>query len=48
MIEPAPGGGEMVILGPESRYVIHAWLDEQGKVAAGCRRDGKAGSEEGR
>jgi hypothetical protein len=48
VVEPAPGGGEMVILGPESLYVIHAWLDEQGKVGAGCRRDAAARAEEGR
>ena len=39
----APGGGEMVILGPESRYVTRAWRDAAGRVRAGCARDtGKA------
>ncbi len=38
-IQPAPGGGEMVILGPESRYVIGAVRDADGTVRGTCARN---------
>ena len=41
----APGGGEMVILGTESRYVTRASRDGAGRVRAGCARNGGAPSE---
>jgi hypothetical protein len=41
----APGGGEMVILGAESRYVTRASRDGAGRVRAGCARKAGAPSE---
>lgn len=38
-LQTAPGGGDMVILGPESRYVTRAWRDGKGRVHAGCARE---------
>lgn len=36
VIQRAPGGGDMVILGPESRYITEAWRDESGRVRGKC------------
>ena len=38
-VQAAPGGGDMVILGPESRYVTRAWRDDGGRVQCGCTRE---------
>lgn len=35
-VQTAPGGGEMVILAPESRYVTRAWRDGTGGVHGEC------------
>ncbi len=42
-VEAAPGGGDMIILGPESRYVTHGSLDRQGRLKVGCGHDGDTG-----
>jgi hypothetical protein len=39
-VKAAPGGGDMVILGPESRYVTRGAVDGRGRVKVGCERDG--------
>ena len=39
VVQPAPGGGDMIVLGPESRYVTRAWRDDRGRVHGACRRD---------
>jgi hypothetical protein len=38
-IQTAPGGGDMVILGDESRYVTRARRDRSGQLRAGCERE---------
>lgn len=37
-VQTAPGGGDMVILAPESRYVTRAWRDGTGRVHGECGR----------
>lgn len=39
MVQAAPGGGDMVVLGPETRYVTRAWRDGTGRVQSGCTRE---------
>lgn len=34
--QAAPGGGEMIILGPASRYVTRAGVDDRGRVKVDC------------
>lgn len=41
-IQAAPGGGDMIILRPESQYVIHGSTDAGGHLHVGCARDGGA------
>ena len=38
VVQIAPGGGEMVILGPDSRYVTRAWRDHDRKMQGACTR----------
>lgn len=38
----APGGGDMVVLGLDSRYVTRAWRDQSGQLRTGCAREGGA------
>lgn len=45
-IQTAPGGGEMIILGPALRYVTRAGVNEQGRVAVGCAQDGGSREQE--
>lgn len=45
-IRTAPGGGEMILLGPALRYVTRAGVNEQGRVAVGCARDGGSRDQE--
>lgn len=42
-VQAAPGGGDMLILGPEFRYITRGSLDGQGRVKVGCAHDGDAG-----
>lgn len=41
-VEPAPGGGEMIILGPEFQYVIRGRAEAGTKVRGTCAHDGRA------
>lgn len=38
-VEPAPGGGEMMVLGPERQYVIEAQITRERGLDVGCRRE---------
>ena len=38
-VQPAPGGGDMVVLGPELRYVTRGTVDPEGHVRVGCGRE---------
>jgi hypothetical protein len=40
-----PGGGDMVILDPASRYVTHARRDRTGRIRARCAREAGAALE---
>ena len=40
----APGGGDMVILPPASRYVTRARRDRLGTVEGTCRHEGTTGT----
>jgi hypothetical protein len=45
VVQAAPGGGDMVVLGPESRYVTRAWRDHDGHMQCGCTREDAATAE---
>lgn len=42
VVRPAPGGGEMIILGPDSRYEIRARSRKEGVPEIGCAREDTA------
>ena len=44
-VRPAPGGGEMVVLGSESRYVTRAWRARDGGVELDCARENSDATE---
>ncbi len=48
VVQPAPGGGEMVILGPESHYVTRAWRNHDRNMHGGCTRENAAVAERAR
>lgn len=43
-VQAAPGGGDMLMLGPEFRYVTRGSLDRQGRLRVGCAHDGGSGA----
>jgi hypothetical protein len=42
-VEAAPGGGDMVTVGPETQYETHAQVQRDGRLTTRCRRQGPAG-----
>lgn len=39
IIQSAPGGGEMILLGPEFQYVIRGWVGPKGEARGTCAHD---------